>query len=124
MKLLVKEAYSNLNAKGDIPDMFDLVTPKGKIVWTYVKIEQAKLDVDKWKCTDPSTDQWIKRISDNVFEVFENGEVTEVNLSLYTEVELEDYVRAFYDSLSDLREIYGEEANQVIAECIAEIEAI
>ena len=44
------------------------------------------------------------------------GEMSFLNVGRYSD----DYTSAYYKSLSGLREIYGKDSNQIIAECIAE----
>lgn len=43
-----------------------------------------------------------------------------INPYLYTEEQLEEFVSPYYNSLSVLREIYGDESSWIIAECIFE----
>ena len=71
-------------------------------------------------CTDPSTRQWLKKLSDNHFLVLERDEMHDIDLTEYTDEQIDSYLAAYYPSLDLVKEIYGEDANQIIAECIAE----
>jgi hypothetical protein len=84
------------------------------------KWSRKKLKAEGFFCTDPDTNQWVKKISDTQFMVYEKGRMFDVDLTEYTDEELDDYIAAYYPALEDMREMYGENANQIIAECIAE----
>lgn len=71
-------------------------------------------------CTDPSTRQMVKKLSDNHFLVLERDEMHDIDLTKYTDEQIDSYLVAYYPSFDLVREIYGEDANQIIAECIAE----
>lgn len=91
--------------------------------------------MNDWIKTDD--DQIVRKISDNCFEVIEAIlvaplEVEGVNhygisrqtiyLDDYSEEDIIDELSYFgYDSIKHVRELYGEDANQIIAECIAEM---
>lgn len=90
--------------------------------------------MNDWIRTDDN--QVLRKISDNVFEVIEVVMIAPldeeevdcysisqqiVNIDDYSEEKIIDYISSFgYDSIEEVKENYGEEANQVIAECIAE----
>lgn len=44
----------------------------------------------------------------------------DIDLTEYTDEQIDSYLAAYYPSFDLVREIYGEDANQIIAECIAE----
>lgn len=75
-------------------------------------------------CTDASeeTEQWVRKISDTFFQVYERhcNTMSEVDLTEYSEKELESEITGYYGSLKELQEIYGNDSNMVIAECISE----
>ena len=75
-------------------------------------------------CTDASetTEQWVKKLSPTRFEVLERPHhlILDIDLKDYTETEIKDYISGYYDSLEELREMYGEDSNMIIAECISE----
>ena len=75
-------------------------------------------------CTDASkeTEQWVRKISDTKFEVYERHSnlMHYIDLEEYSEKELESEISGYYGSLKELREMYGKDSNMVIAECISE----
>lgn len=87
-------------------------------------MNKKQLRQEGFICTDPDTNQWVKKISDTVFHVFENEETHEINISEHTEKEILGYISPYGYTLESVKEIYGEDANQIIAECIAETDSI
>ena len=87
----------------------------------------------EWICTDPDTEQYGRQISERVFEFKEKMYLEEVdddkvvqmtiNLDDYTEKEVEDHISAYYEDLNEIFNIYGEDSNWIIAECIFEQES-
>ncbi len=89
-----------------------------------------------WFCTDTwqyckinfdGTYNFIERVWLDIVEVNKNYpdkcyivKTALIDLNDYTEEEKECNVSGYYDSLESLREIYGEDSNQIIAECIFE----
>lgn len=75
-------------------------------------------------CTDGSdeTEQWVKKISATKFEVYERpaNVMQEIDFADYTDKEIREYISGYYGSLEELREIYGDDSNMIIAECISE----
>ena len=57
-------------------------------------------------------------ISNITSQVLEDG--TTMVTIIYTDDEIADYITGYYDDVEQIREIYGDEANQIIAECIFE----
>jgi hypothetical protein len=88
------------------------------------KISHTELKSRGFICTDGSeeTEQWVRKISDTKFEVYEraSGVMQDIDLDEYTEDEIRDFVSGYYDSLEDLREQYGNDSNLIIAEIISE----
>jgi hypothetical protein len=93
-----------------------------------------KNNFSNWKSTDPSTKQWGRQITPTIFE-FKEGETTFptlVDLGQYPDKEQEHIINAYgYTLLSgenqnkrlkNIYELYGKEANWIIAECIFESE--
>jgi hypothetical protein len=79
-----------------------------------------------YKCTDPSDghEQWVKKITDTRFEVYEQyiDQLNDIELLDYSPEEVLSAIRAFgYKDIQRLQEIYGEDSNQVIAECLSEL---
>jgi hypothetical protein len=46
-----------------------------------------------------------------------------INLDNYTEEEIEEHISSYYNSVEEIIEIYGEDSDWIIAECIFEQES-
>lgn len=96
--------------------------------------------LNEWVCTDPDNDQWGIKIGDGHYRFkefdrfnmdpdsleFNNPEAwveLDIILSHYTDEQIANHISAYYDSLKQLKEIYGEDSEWVIAECIFEQES-
>lgn len=90
----------------------------------------------EWICTDPDNEQYGRQISERIFEFkerskglyedgYEEGEFIEmtINLDHYTQEEVNNHISAYYEDLNEIFNIYGEDANWIIAECIFEQES-
>lgn len=90
----------------------------------------------EWICTDPDNEQYGRQISERIFEFkerskglyedgYEEGEFIEmtINLDHYTQEEVLNHISAYYEDLNEIFNIYGEDANWIIAECIFEQES-
>jgi hypothetical protein len=83
---------------------------------------------NNWKTTDNSIGQMCKKISNNHFIYKDNeNDETDIILSNYSVKQMERCINSFgytfYSStiyLSNIYELYGEDANQIIAECLFE----
>lgn len=85
-----------------------------------------------WILTDIDCYQYCKKLNDTCYWYIELREVgdfespfywvyaTQIDLEYYTDDEVLDYITGYYDDVEQIREIYGEDANQIIAECIFE----
>lgn len=86
-----------------------------------------------WTCTDNDTMQFRKKNSDGTYEFIEKINVSvkdsddafmvksaAVNLSKYSDKDKEKAVSSYYGTLSEVRSIFEEEAEDIIAECIFE----
>lgn len=88
-------------------------------------------EVNGWISTDSDCCQYGKRLGDNKWWYIELREVgdfenpfylayaTQIDLEWYTDDEILDYV-AGYDDVEQIKRVYGNDANQIIAECIFE----
>lgn len=79
----------------------------------------------KWITIDPASEQKGREINGHTFEFMERDKDGELILDLidlnnYTEAEIENFISAYYDSIEELKAIYGKQANWIIAECIFE----
>lgn len=96
-----------------------------------------------WTCTDPDNFQYGRKVSDGVYqfkewiggaklgtsisdtvkECFyepENWEEDTIVLADFTDEEIRNHISAYYDSLEALKEIYENDSEWIIAECIFE----
>lgn len=92
-------------------------------------------EVNGWILTDSDCCQYCKKIDNSNYWYIELREVgdfdnpfylayaTQIDLEFYTDDEIVDYV-AGYDNVEQIRRIYGDNANQIIAECIFECLAV
>jgi hypothetical protein len=81
-----------------------------------------KKDLEKngFVCTDPDTNQWVKKLSDTNFLVYDNDRIHDIELSEYSEDDLNQEVSGYYSNIYEVRRLYLQNANQIIAECVAE----
>lgn len=103
-----------------------------------------------WFCTDPECMQYCKKINEEVFRFIqavwldtcgddtkaENAKddsdnyavcanVIDLDPELYDEGDFEDYISSYgYNSIAFLRKEYGDDADQILAECIFETECL
>ena len=85
-----------------------------------------------WILTDPDCYQYGKKINDTIWEYIELREVGDfsspfywvyrsyIDLDDYTSEEIDNYVTGYYENVNEVHEIYGDDANQIIIECIFE----
>ncbi len=89
------------------------------------KFTEKQLKDMGFKCTDNSkeTEQWLKKVSNVEFQVYEKhrDEMNTVYINDFTEEELMEQITGYYQSLEELRKEYGEDSNQIIAEIISEM---
>lgn len=89
----------------------------------------------EWVCTDPDSQQYGRRITEFIFDFKQEKSLPQtINLAHYTDQQIEGIINSygytlktpifFKDGLRNVREVYGEEANWVIAECIFETELV
>jgi hypothetical protein len=79
-----------------------------------------KFEEKGFYCTDPDTNQWVKKISNTRFLVYEKAVLFDIDINDYSKEELEEKISAYYNSLEEVLELYGEDSNEILAECIAE----
>ena len=84
--------------------------------------------MNEWVKTDDL--QWVKRVGEDEFEVvgitlYENYTLYEldVNLSDYSEEDMEKELKGYHDSLEEVKKDYPNSWKQIVAEAIAENEA-
>jgi len=85
-------------------------------------------EINGWVKTDPDCYQYQKRITETAYSMIQMVEMPDrflverslIDLGCYTEDSLEPIVNGYYDSLAQLREIYGDASDGIIAECIFE----
>jgi hypothetical protein len=82
--------------------------------------DYSNLEEKGFICTDHDNYQFVKKLSDTEFIVIEDNNEYEIDLNDYSEEQIKYNITAYYSSLEELKEIYGDDSNQIIAECIAE----
>jgi hypothetical protein len=93
-----------------------------------------KMKKIEWLCTDLDNEQYGRQIKETVFEFkeknrglsdYEEDEFIEITICLdqYTAEQIENHISAYYGSLDELKGIYGDDSNWIIAECIFEQES-
>lgn len=81
-----------------------------------------------WTCTDPDTEQFYAKINEWTYLYRQKDRNEEViDLTKYSISEIENLINPFGYSLhpkdpNNIYKMYGKEANQIIAECIFELE--
>lgn len=90
--------------------------------------------ITDWVCTDLDNEQYGRQLSKTRFEFkeknrglldYEEDEFIEfgVDLTDYSQEHIEEVVSGYYSGLEELKSIYGEDSNWIIAECIFEQES-
>jgi len=82
----------------------------------------------EWKLTDGDTNQYGRQLTDVLFEFKEDGkEETGIDLSAYRNKEIEGVINSYgytlhksKKGLENVYDLYGKDANWIIAECIFE----
>lgn len=97
--------------------------------------------LNEWVCTDPDNNQWGMKIGDGHYRFKEfdrfnfdpdsldfddpdNWVELDIILSDYTDEQIANHISAYYDSMYQLKEYYGEDSEWIIAECIFEQESL
>ena len=106
---------------------------------------------EEWKLTDPDNFQYGRKISEGVYEfkefdrnnyalnladyptedifintVFDHSEFWEemtIVMSQYTEEQIQKHISAYYKDVDHIKEIYGDDWEWIVAECIFEQES-
>lgn len=90
-----------------------------------MKRTKKELKTEGFICTDGSerTEQWVKKLYTGRFLIYEryHDVMNEIKLSDYSRSQLEHYISGYYKSLEEISELYGDDADQIIAECISEM---
>jgi len=77
----------------------------------------------KEQVTDPSVGQKCIQINETTFKYWDDNTDPEViDITTYTPEEQAEFVAPFGHTLEDVDRIYGNSANQIIAECIFEMQ--
>ena len=85
-------------------------------------VDYSNLYAEGYECTDGDNNQYVKKISNTEFMIIDNNRIHEIDIDDYTNLEIREHISGYYSSLEELQEMYGDDSNQVIAECIAEQE--
>jgi hypothetical protein len=80
------------------------------------------VNYNDWTCTDEDSAQYCMQINYTTFSFKTGleGEVHVINLSDYDDLNIEEYVQGYYNSMDELYEECGANSLQIIAECIYE----
>ena len=98
-----------------------------------------------WECTDADNYQFCLKINENTFRYREfnwfnwfpekpenliqaekdedNWEDLTIDITKYTDKQIESYISLYYNSVEQIKEIYDNDWKQIIAECIFEQES-
>lgn len=82
----------------------------------------------EWKLTDPDTNQYGRQLNNLEYEFKEDGkDIRLINLLDYTSKEIEECINTYgytmyitTNKLKNVSELYGNDANWIIAECLFE----
>lgn len=89
----------------------------------------------KWVCTDLDNQQYGRKINNGHYEFKELNRNTsdyekldewiegEVVLSNYTDSQIQNHLSAYYDSIQEVKDTYGDNWEWIVAECIFEQES-
>lgn len=123
-----------------------------KLTWHYSKdvyFLPNKLVSYGWKCTDSDNHQYCQQINDTTFRykefdwfnypqefldenmltvegLFNKGKYwveSDIELSDYSDKEIQENISAYYEDLDELKTIYGDNWKQIVCECIFEQES-
>jgi len=85
----------------------------------------------EWKCTDPDTEQYGRRLGPQLFEFKQNGvPATQIDLTQYTPEQIESIINAYgythqyKNGFHDIADLYDKETVWIMAECIFETEMV
>ena len=81
-----------------------------------------------WIITDADRQQYGRKISENVYEFKEYNQLEndwdeiKIDLTDYTLEEIESMISPYYQSIQQVKQLYEDNSNWIIAECIFEQE--
>lgn len=98
----------------------------------YEVLTNSNLIKNGWECTDPSCDQWSKKVDNFSYLYFEKNKgdkdtPTMIDVRDYTVKEIESAINSYgytlckSDGKDNIYETYGDSALQIIAECLFEL---
>jgi len=88
-----------------------------------------------WICTDPDNQQYGRKLAAGHYEFKEKNPKFEFDkdenewieddilLNMYDEVTIKKHISAYHDSINEIKRIYGEDWEWIVAECIFEQES-
>lgn len=71
-------------------------------------------------CTDPDRGQYGRWLGGRRYEFKEQEHTAVINLNDYSDSEIDDHISAYYTSVQQITDIYGDFSDWIIAECIFE----
>jgi hypothetical protein len=126
-KLIYKE-----NEDEDFPSEIHFLPENINNAAEYIEEYCPDLILKEWVSTDD--DQYGRQLSEKSFEFMEKNKglleyeedefiKIQVDLKDYSNDQIESHISSYYKSISELREVYGDSADWIIAECIFEQES-
>lgn len=134
------------------PNVADIISDSNerKVVRTHKLYKlPTVLKTVGWECTDPDNHQYCKKINDHCYDykefnrnaftleyltknslvvdnLFHNDEYwikDTIDMSKYTDKEIQNHISAYHKDLDELKLIYGDDWRQIVCECIFEQES-
>ena len=86
--------------------------------------------MNEWILTDDDCCQYVKQLDKTVFKLIEvsvfgyNDEsavyVETIDLDDFDEDNIQEVIKCYYENIQEVKKIYGDSANQILAECLFE----
>ncbi len=86
---------------------------------------------NNWICTDPDNEQYGRKVRQGIYEFkeknrglaeYEEDEFIELTIHMehYSDEEIEDYISPYYSGINEVKKLYEDDAEWILAECIFE----
>ena len=90
--------------------------------------------MNEWILTDDDCCQYVKQLDKTVFKLIEvsvlgyNDEsavyVETIDIDDFDEDSIQEVIKCYYENIQEVKKIYGDSANQIIAECLFESDVV
>ena len=90
--------------------------------------------MNEWILTDDDCCQYVKQLDKTEFKLIEvsvlgyNDEsavyVETIDLDDFDEDNIQEVIKCYYENIQEVKKIYGDSANQIIAECLFESDVV